>query len=624
MLSTIARLPAPSMEDGIKAQDKAMMITRQTQPQTPSLQTQPQAQEENNCDIQSIPSLQEEEEDEYMSDENVDEMQVDKLKPKAEPIASITEESSSLEIKPTESITAIVPVTTSPDDNECISSNTEAEETIKKVNEEEEEINMEITLTSTPPLEITASASIPTTEVSTITTTEAATLPQPMADMSLSSSRRGLRNLGNTCYLNSAIQMLFSLENGFVSDLFQHSQRHSQLASSMEKLNKQKSTETTQEVTNDKDNSSSSTGKKTFKQLFTGGSSSSSLSSSSKKQQKQFLLRDALIQVGRDMMSSDKKTSGAVDPSILKTTMDKKTPQFIGYRQHDSHEFLASLLDMLHEEVKIIEEEKKVPSKKNKKKKKRKSALMKKLSPLFRAGKRVSSFSQLDAKAVEDLLHSKTDDLDASQSSHHSSSSKSKKEAAVIKPQKTWASIVLSSSSTSSSKKPSLAGGRAAVTSTSTMIESTSRSTMDFEQKHGKNDTEIEDKDEIMEDIQRNNENDEEAFSNTESSSENEGSDVDDADNDDNVDAGEDSESGPNADVNRNDSPSQTISSACTFNSFVDSHFCAEVRVTLTCDSCCYSRYVYSCARLTANFVMHKMLSCLGTHVTHLFPLKIV
>ena len=52
MLSTIARLPAPSMEDGIKAQDKAMMITRQTQPQTPSLQTQPQAQEENNCDIQ--------------------------------------------------------------------------------------------------------------------------------------------------------------------------------------------------------------------------------------------------------------------------------------------------------------------------------------------------------------------------------------------------------------------------------------------------------------------------------------------------------------------------------------------------------------------------------------------
>lgn len=37
--------------------------------------------------------------------------------------------------------------------------------------------------------------------------------------------------------------------------------------------------------------------------------------------------------------------------------------------------------------------------------------------------------------------------------------------------------------------------------------------------------------------------------------------------------------------------PDQTEKTNLSFTSLVDSHFCAEIRVTLTCDSCCYSRH---------------------------------
>ena len=48
----------------------------------------------------------------------------------------------------------------------------------------------------------------------------------------------------------------------------------------------------------------------------------------------------------------DKEESvSAVNPSDFKSIVDSLSPQFVGFEQQDSHEFLGTLLDLLHEEV---------------------------------------------------------------------------------------------------------------------------------------------------------------------------------------------------------------------------------------------------------------------------------
>merc|ERR1719242_400845 len=42
----------------------------------------------------------------------------------------------------------------------------------------------------------------------------------------------------------------------------------------------------------------------------------------------------------------------------LKAVIDKSCPQFRGYYQQDSHEFLSTLLDLLHDEIINFEKEK--------------------------------------------------------------------------------------------------------------------------------------------------------------------------------------------------------------------------------------------------------------------------
>jgi ubiquitin C-terminal hydrolase len=130
----------------------------------------------------------------------------------------------------------------------------------------------------------------------------------------------GLINLGNTCYLNAAIQMI-CCQPEFLQDLKRYDEQQK-----------------------------ASTGK----------------------------LRKALLQLVGDMCccldpeesnccycksaggneEEEKKedsamgmTSTAADPSALKSTMDEICCLFEGYQQQDSHEFLSTLLDMLHDEI---------------------------------------------------------------------------------------------------------------------------------------------------------------------------------------------------------------------------------------------------------------------------------
>ena len=249
-----------------------------------------------------------------------------------------------------------------------------------------------------------------------------------------SASRCGLRNLGNTCYLNSALQMLYSLNNGFILDLL----------SFVPNQNVTSSIKTTEEIP----------------------------------------LHSALVEIAREIFCSTKtshiKGGNTLDPAKIKSVVDKKVPQFVGYRQHDSHEFLITLLDLLHEEVKEKvsgnendmnekDEKRNVDTRKTKKRRNKKG--WRRFSPLFRGGKRVSSFSQLDAEAISDLLHGSSNDENTNVMDESNISTVKlvkNKNVRDFSPPKSWASIV-SSTSVKKALSPlptyTLAGGRAPVSS---------------------------------------------------------------------------------------------------------------------------------------------------------------
>ena len=115
-------------------------------------------------------------------------------------------------------------------------------------------------------------------------------------------SWKGLYNLGNTCYLNASLQTLLSLD-GFVDDLIASSSVPSSQTKLVEELAR----------------------------VF-------------------MRLRGKVIPDKDDEWTMAE--SDAVDPTRFKASVDDRSPLFVGYDQHDAHEFITTLLDLLHDELK--------------------------------------------------------------------------------------------------------------------------------------------------------------------------------------------------------------------------------------------------------------------------------
>ena len=110
----------------------------------------------------------------------------------------------------------------------------------------------------------------------------------PSAVPALSSKFPGLRNLGNTCYINSSLQMLFSIPD-FVHDL----------------------------------------------KPFSSGRR----------------LVDSFCDTFQNVIHPAEGAVGSVSAKKLKVAVDSTTDKFRGYQQRDAHEFLGHLIDEIHEEI---------------------------------------------------------------------------------------------------------------------------------------------------------------------------------------------------------------------------------------------------------------------------------
>ncbi len=140
-----------------------------------------------------------------------------------------------------------------------------------------------------------------------------------------SSLHIGLRNLGNTCYINASLQMLFSLPN-FISNL---QQAYDQISDKYQ----QSKMDSNANADADTDDIISKPTPMPITRAF--------------------------LKVAWDAKVIKTPTDGihnpqnirSVNPSELKEAIDLITDKFAGYEQRDSHEFLSALIDYIHEEL---------------------------------------------------------------------------------------------------------------------------------------------------------------------------------------------------------------------------------------------------------------------------------